>query len=87
MGDSRAADVVLKALDTFVPDVDYEDTQTLLARVWAAIKSDDADSYGRLLSQAPEHQQRAVVAASDVFISDIARPRRHERPQQEPQGR
>jgi len=73
----NAVDIGLKVLDTFVPDADYEDTQTLLARVRDAAKNDDADSYGCLLTQAPEHQRRAVMAALDVATNaTIERSRR-----------
>jgi hypothetical protein len=81
-------DIRLKVLDTFVPDGDCEDTKTLLARVWDAAKSGDADGFGRLLAQAPEHQRRAVVAALDLATSAaMERSQHRDRPPQEAQGR
>jgi hypothetical protein len=56
----------LKALDTYVPDEEYEKTQDLVSRCFDLVRRGDSEGFSYVLAQVSEHQRRAFQAVVDT---------------------
>lgn len=56
----------LKALDTYVPDEEYEKTQDLVSQCFDLVRRGDSEGFSHLLAQVSEHQRRAFQAVIDT---------------------
>jgi len=56
----------LKALDTYVPDEEYENIQDLISRCFDLVRRGDSESFSFLLAQVSEHQRKAFQAVVDM---------------------
>ncbi|MBI3249396.1 MAG: hypothetical protein HYZ50_23080 [Deltaproteobacteria bacterium] len=56
----------LKALDTYVPDEEYEKTRDLISRCFDLVRRGDSEGFSSLLAQVSEHQRRVFEAVVDM---------------------
>jgi hypothetical protein len=58
----------LKALDTYVPDEEYEKTQDLISRSFDLVRRGNSEGFSSLLAQVSEHQRKAFQAVVDMNV-------------------
>jgi hypothetical protein len=62
----QAVDLCLKALDTYVPDEEYDKTRNLISRCFDLAERGDSESFLSLWDRASSHQRNAFQAVVDM---------------------